>query len=198
MMKIYTRTGDEGITSVIGKRVPKDDLRIEAYGTVDELNAIVGQTISILQNEEKLLPLCEQLFQIQHMLFDCGSDLAYADPDKRSYKVSSSDVAALEQWIDVYEQQVPALTRFILPGGAQGAAMLHVCRTVCRRAERRVVTLAQSEAGEKATGVNVEVLRYLNRLSDYFFNAARWVNTTLGMEEVEYIRSAEVFRLKDK
>lgn len=186
-MKIYTRLGDQGYTSVIGKRVSKDDVRVEAYGTIDELNALVGQAISVL-NEEVFSPLRKRLLQVQHELFDCGSDLAYAKPEESLYKVREEWVTKLEQWIDEYEQQLPALKRFILPGGSQGAANLHVCRTVCRRAERRTVTL--TEQGE----VNQEVLRYLNRLSDFFFSAARFVNMIQGVEEVEYLRSAEVFR----
>lgn len=186
-MKIYTRTGDMGQTSVIGGRVKKDDARVEAYGTLDELNAYVGQTVSSM-TEDRLAELREDLLQIQHELFDCGADLAYAQPGKQPYKVTAEMVDRLEQWIDRYEEETPPLTKFILPGGAMPSSLLHVCRTVCRRAERRVVSLAA------LSEVNVEVVRYMNRLSDYFFTAARLANVILNVQDVEYVRSAHVFR----
>lgn len=186
-MKIYTRTGDKGQTAVIGGRVPKDDARIEAYGTLDELNAYVGQAISSM-TDDSLTELRDDLLQIQHELFDCGADLAYAQPGKQPYKVTAEMVDRLEQWIDRYEAETPPLTKFILPGGAMASSLLHVCRTVCRRGERRVVTLAG------LSEVNEEVVRYLNRLSDYFFTAARLANVRLNVQDVDYVRSAHVFR----
>jgi cob(I)alamin adenosyltransferase len=188
-MKIYTRTGDEGKTSVIGGRVTKDDARVEAYGTIDELNSFVGQAASVLARETTTNwdDLLEHLTLIQHELFDCGSDLSYAVPDPAKMKVTPEMTERMEGWIDRYEAQTPPITRFILSGGSEAAALLHVCRTVCRRAERRVVTLAQEQASPE------EVRKYLNRLSDFFFTAARAANARLELLDVEYERGAQVF-----
>jgi cob(I)alamin adenosyltransferase len=190
-MNIYTRTGDEGNTSVIGGgRVAKDDLRVEAYGTVDELNACVGHAAAWMAGDSGGLwsDMTERLLWIQHELFDCGSDLSYADPVPDKMKVSEQMASRLELWIDEYDQETAPIERFILPGGSQPAALLHVCRTVCRRAERRVVTLA----GERPCPA--EVRRYLNRLSDFFFTVARAANARLGVTDIEYERGAAVFR----
>jgi cob(I)alamin adenosyltransferase len=189
-MKIYTRTGDEGKTSVIGGRVTKDDTRVEAYGTIDELNSFVGQAASVLARETSAEwdDLLEHLTLIQHELFDCGSDLSYAVPDPAKMKVTAAMTERLETWIDLYEAQTPPITRFILPGGSEPASLLHVCRTVCRRAERRVVTLSAEQACPE------EVRKYLNRLSDFFFTAARAANARLDLLDVEYERGAHVFR----
>ncbi|MDB4867352.1 MAG: cob(I)yrinic acid a,c-diamide adenosyltransferase [Cohnella sp.] len=190
-MNIYTRTGDEGNTSVIGGgRVAKDDLRVEAYGTVDELNAFVGQAAAWTADDSGGLwsDMTERLLWIQHELFDCGSDLSYADPVPDKMKVSEQMASRLELWIDEYDNETAPIERFILPGGSQPAALLHVCRTVCRRAERRVVTLAAQRP------CPAEVRRYLNRLSDFFFTAARAANARLGVTDVEYERGAAVFR----
>ncbi|WP_138494102.1 cob(I)yrinic acid a,c-diamide adenosyltransferase [Paenibacillus pinistramenti] len=188
-MKMYTRTGDLGQTSVIGGRVRKDDLRVEAYGTLDELNSFAGQAAALADSGE-FAPLKEQLIRIQHELFDCGSDLAYVNPAEQGFKVHSGLVQNLEAWIDSWEEELPALERFILPGGSLLAASLHVCRTVCRRAERRVISLA----ADAETESNAEVIRYLNRLSDYFFTAARLANVKASVPETEYERSGKVFR----
>lgn len=189
-MKIYTRTGDEGKTSVIGGRVMKNDTRVEAYGTIDELNCFVGQAASVLAREATVNwdDLLEHLTLIQHELFDCGSDLCYAVPDPEKMKVAPAMTERLEAWIDRYEEHTPPITKFILPGGSEAASLLHVCRTVCRRAERRVVTLSAEQACPD------EVRKYLNRLSDFFFTAARAANARLGLLDVEYERSAQVFR----
>jgi cob(I)alamin adenosyltransferase len=186
-MKIYTRTGDSGKTSVIGGRVDKDDERVEAYGTVDELNCFVGQAIALL-DPTVFADLRADLLQIQHELFDCGHDLAILVKENRDYKVTAEMPGQLEAWIDKYDAETPDLTRFILPGGTTASAVLHVCRTVCRRAERRVVTLAKTQE------INEHVRKYLNRLSDLFFTVARNANFREGVADVEYIRSAEVFR----
>ncbi|THF76083.1 cob(I)yrinic acid a,c-diamide adenosyltransferase [Cohnella fermenti] len=193
-MKIYTRTGDKGTTSVIGARVSKDDARIEAYGTIDELNSLVGQAAAWLAEHEgkderggEGERLLEQLLQVQQELFDCGSDLSYAAPKPEQLKVDAAMTARLEEWIDRHEEGLPPLQRFILPGGSALAAQLHVCRTVCRRAERRAVTMAAAQPCPE------EVLRYLNRLSDYFFMAARKANAMLKVPDVEYERGANVF-----
>ncbi|GGN92341.1 cob(I)yrinic acid a,c-diamide adenosyltransferase [Saccharibacillus kuerlensis] len=185
-MRIYTKTGDGGETSVIGGRVRKDDARVEAYGTIDELNSFVGQAAALLQ-DDRFKDLREQLAVVGQELFDCGSDLAYTPAAQQPYKTHAAMTERLEVWIDRLEAGNPPLDRFILPGGSPPAAALHICRTVCRRAERRVVTL--TDEGE----VNPEVLRYLNRLSDYFFSAARAANLKLRAEDVEYVRGARVF-----
>ncbi|MBW5446942.1 cob(I)yrinic acid a,c-diamide adenosyltransferase [Cohnella sp. CFH 77786] len=190
-MNIYTRTGDEGQTSVIGGgRVAKDDIRVEAYGTVDELNAAVGQAAAWLAGKDAGVwgDMAERLTIIQHELFDCGSDLSYASPDPSKMKVTDEMTTRLEQWIDEYERETPPIQRFILPGGSRIAALLHVCRTVCRRAERRVVTLSAERPCPP------EVRRYLNRLSDFLFTAARAANARLGVPDVEYERGASVFK----
>lgn len=186
-MKIYTKTGDEGETSIIGGRVSKDDIRVEAYGTVDELNSFVGQAAALCA-DRLFADLKGQLAQIQQELFDCGSDLAFARKGRREYKVQAAMVEHLESWMDAFETENPPLEKFILPGGSPLAAALHVCRTVCRRAERRAVALA----GEHE--INPDVRRYLNRLSDYFFIAARLANTRAGVPETEYERGRKVFR----
>ncbi|MBB6669704.1 cob(I)yrinic acid a,c-diamide adenosyltransferase [Cohnella nanjingensis] len=204
-MKLYTRTGDEGRTSVIGGRVSKDDARVEAYGTIDELNAFVGQTAAAIARAQTSSgegaregqpgwwdDLLQDLTVVQHELFDCGSDLSYAAPAPEQLKVSPEMTARVEGWIDRLEAETPPIQRFILPGGSEAAALFHVCRTVCRRAERRVVTLAA--AGQPCPA---EVRTYLNRLSDYFFAAARAANARLGVGDIEYERGANVFK-RDK
>lgn len=188
-MKIYTRTGDSGETGFIGGRVRKDDSRVEAYGTVDELNSFLGQALSGMV-DDKFDDMKGQLLYIQHELFDCGTDLAMLKEGKLSYKVTADMVERLEQWIDQFEQENTAITRFILPGGSQVASLLHICRTVCRRAERRVVTLARRDE------TNKEVIRYLNRLSDLLFTMARTANLRSGVADIEYERGSEVFKRK--
>lgn len=186
-MKWYTRKGDSGRTNIIGGRVRKDDVRVEAYGTLDELNSFVGLAEAALRRADGLGDIADELAEIQQELFDCGSDLAYAEnPD--IFKMGMEPVERLERRIDELDREAPPLARFILPGGSEPAALLHVCRTVCRRAERRVVTLAAENP------VNEAVLKYLNRLSDWFFVAARAANARLGVADTEYARSAAVFR----
>ncbi|SFJ02345.1 cob(I)alamin adenosyltransferase [Paenibacillus sp. UNC496MF] len=190
-MKLYTRTGDGGQTSVKGGRVRKDDVRVEAYGTIDELNSFVGLAAAMAAAREGLGALAAELREIQQELFDCGSDLAFRDPAGRELKLTADAAARLEGWIDAHDEAAPAITRFILPGGSDVAAQLHVCRTTCRRAERRAVTLSAE------VEVPAPVMVYLNRLSDYFFAAARAANAKLGVTDTEYVRSADVFRKRD-
>jgi cob(I)alamin adenosyltransferase len=190
-MNIYTRTGDEGQTGIIGGRVDKDDIRVEAYGTVDELNCFVGQARCLL-DDSKYDDLRNDLLQIQHELFDCGHDLALAKTGLYPFKVAAEMIDNLEIWIDIYDAETQDLQRFILPGGSMLSSTLHVCRTVCRRAERIVVTLARTQE------INPEVRKYLNRLSDLFFTIARTANSREGIADVEYERSAIVFRTKSK
>ncbi|HDX9576762.1 TPA: cob(I)yrinic acid a,c-diamide adenosyltransferase [Bacillus pseudomycoides] len=185
-MKLYTKTGDKGQTSVIGGRVDKDDLRVEAYGALDEANSFIGHAMTLLQGEV-FQDIYRELEKIQHELFDCGGDLAVVKK-KIPYKVTEDIITFLENRIDVYVREAPPLERFILPGGSEGAAILHIARTVTRRAERCIVSL------KKQDEMNEHVLQYVNRLSDYLFAAARVVNARSHVNDVEYKRSAIVFR----
>ena len=161
LTKIYTRTGDAGSTGLgDGSRVSKDSLRVEAYGTVDETNSVVGTVLAIPNLPAEV---CTSLTEIQHDLFDLGGELCL--PGHRA--IEASFVQRLELELDAFNAGLPALKDFILPGGGPAAAACHVARTVCRRAERRVWTLAQQE------DINPEALRYLNRLSDLLFVVAR-------------------------
>jgi cob(I)alamin adenosyltransferase len=183
-MKIYTRTGDEGETGLFGgPRVRKDAARVEAYGAVDELNAVLGVARAQLDDAA----LAERLQAIQSALFDLGAELATPDVEDRAERgqvvarVEGGAVAELEAWIDELESELEPLEYFILPGGDAAAAALHHARTVCRRAERRAVTLAGLE------GVSAAALRYLNRLSDLLFVLARVVNHRTGVEEPRWV-----------
>ncbi|UOQ95401.1 cob(I)yrinic acid a,c-diamide adenosyltransferase [Halobacillus shinanisalinarum] len=189
-MRLYTKTGDKGQTSVIGGRVDKDDVRVEAYGTVDEANSFVGKARSEL-TDSRFSDVQEELEKIQHELFDCGSDLANKKSN-RPFKLQEESVEWLEQRMDDYIKQAPELERFILPGGSPAASTLHIARTITRRAERLVVSLQKHET------IHPVCLTYLNRLSDYFFALARYVNMILETKDVEYIRSAKVFRSPNK
>ncbi len=170
-MKIYTRTGDEGSTGLFGgPRVLKNHDRIEAYGTVDELNAVIGLVRS--DDPEALQsPLNDYLLSLQHMLFELGADLATPlDARVQISRIVPSETELIESWIDRLEQDLSPLTQFILPGGSPIAARLHLARTVCRRAERLVVGLQQSD------DINADCVKFLNRVSDFLFVGARWVN----------------------
>lgn len=168
-MKIYTKTGDSGDTGLIsGVRVAKNHRRIEAYGTVDELCALVGLT----RCDIGIRAVNTLLEELQHQLFVLGAELA-TPSDRRSaeMEITTADVEQIELRIDEFDGQLPPLNQFILPGGSRGAAGLHVCRTVCRRAERRVVALSRDDEY-----VSAQAVVYLNRLSDLFFVLARFVN----------------------
>lgn len=180
-MKIYTRTGDNGSTGLFGgPRVSKDDIRIEAYGTVDELNAAIGSARSSEPSET----IDGELKQIQSELFSIGAELATPDPEAHGLCVIGSDhIERLEKWIDEHELEVPPLTHFVLPAGAKLSTDLHLARAICRRAERRVVTMASS--GIK---VSDSLIIYLNRLSDLLFVLTRVANYQAGVGEVEWIR----------
>jgi len=186
-MKIYTRTGDKGQTSIIGGRVDKDNIRVEAYGTVDEVNCFVGQAMTQL-DPSLFQDVLADLEKIQHELFDCGGDLANVSK-KREMKLTKEAVDYLEKQIDDFIVEAPKLERFILPGGAPASASIHIARTVTRRAERLVVSLMKADPD-----VSEVSLKFLNRLSDYFFALARVVNFRLNEKDVEYIRSAKVFK----
>lgn len=175
-MKIYTRTGDAGETSLFGgTRVSKNDPRIDAYGTVDELNAFVGAA----RATSPASSIDDQLAIVQSDLFDVGAQLA-APGSSRFQGVDAARIAALENAIDEMERELPPLTSFILPGGSMAAAQLHIARTVCRRAERLVVALGDASAAT--------TIRYLNRLSDYLFVAARFANHRQGVADVIWRR----------
>ena len=192
--RVYTRTGDKGETGLVGgKRVPKDAPRIEAYGTIDELNSVVGLTRAY--NEEKCkegdLPVRgrtqtgarrfvdELLRGIQNELFDLGSELAtpadFVHPGM--YRMGDKEVRRIEATIDQCQKELEPLKSFVLPGGGRIAASLHQCRTVCRRAERKIVRLSRREP------VGEWPLKYLNRLSDLFFVLSRWIAKRMGEKE---------------
>jgi cob(I)alamin adenosyltransferase len=182
--KVYTRTGDNGETALVGgKRVPKDSARIEAYGTIDELNSIVGLARAF--NDEKLSEgeahrfLDLVLRQIQDELFDLGSELA-TPPDffqEGMYRVGEREVKKIEQLIDECQKSLEPLKSFILPGGGKLGAYLHQCRTVCRRAEREILRLSRAEE------LSEWPVKYVNRLSDLFFVLSRWISKQTGEEE---------------
>lgn len=175
-MKIYTRTGDKGETSLFsGQRVPKNDPTIDALGTVDECNCFIGSAVSFLPSDLKFNEVRSQLITIQHALFDLGAALATprtraVDSKIEKTRFDHDGIESLEKWIDQFEEHLPKLTTFILPGGHSSGAILHVARSICRRAERLVLPLY------KTTDVSDNVLIYLNRLSDYLFVASRYVN----------------------
>jgi cob(I)alamin adenosyltransferase len=190
--RVYTRTGDKGETGLVGgKRVPKDSPRIEAYGTIDELNSIVG--LARVFNEEKLAEheahrfLDVVLRKIQDELFDLGSELAtpadFYQPGM--YRVSERQVEKIEQLIDECQKSLEPLKSFVLPGGGKVGAYLHQCRTVCRRAEREILRLSRAEA------IGEWPLKYVNRLSDLFFVLSRWISKQTGQEEYLWQRGLE-------
>jgi cob(I)alamin adenosyltransferase len=171
LSKIYTRTGDQGTTGLgDGSRVPKDSLRVEAFGTVDELNSVIG--LLLAEALEPQVRTC--LTDIQHDLFDLGGELCI--PGRTA--MSDGQVERLEKLLDGFNAELPPLKEFILPGGARPAALCHVARTVCRRAERRLVSLANAQA------VSPVALKYLNRLSDLLFVLARVLNRHHGQGDV--------------
>jgi cob(I)alamin adenosyltransferase len=177
-MKIYTKTGDKGTTSLIyGQRVAKNDLRVEAYGTCDETNSIIGLALSYLNKEnfqgKEIIE--NEYHKIQTNLFHVGAELATPKGKEVKWSLASSDVEEMEKQIDDWNASLPELTNFILPGGHPAGAAFHVARTTARRAERCAVTLGED--------VNPLVLAYLNRLSDLLFVTARYVNQQLGANE---------------
>lgn len=183
-MKIYTRSGDDGDTALFGGgRVPKAHARVEAYGTVDELNAVIGLAIAQTDDES----VRSRLQTVQHDLFSLGADLA-TPPARDGRKRPSTPelpigrVTEMEGWIDEADEELAPLRAFVLPGGTVGAAALHLARTVCRRAEREVVRLAAGEPVSEA------VVPYLNRLSDLLFTFARLENHRSGVPDVEWIK----------
>ncbi|HAP4913677.1 cob(I)yrinic acid a,c-diamide adenosyltransferase [Enterococcus faecalis] len=185
-MKIYTKTGDKGMTKLVGSStVAKDSDRVESYGTIDELNSWVGYIISQLPQENQEIK--EELEALQHLLFDAGTDLSTPIEAQRPFKLQKESVHWLEKRIDFYTAQSPDIDRFILPGGTPAASMVHVARTIARRAERIIVRLNWTAK------INEEVLIFTNRLSDYFYALARYLNVQAQRPDVFYERSEMVF-----
>lgn len=179
MSKIYTKTGDKGMTSLVGgTRISKDHLKIETYGTVDELNSWIG----VLRDSPENASRKDILKEIQDRLFTLGADLA-AEPEQTKRKIPDlfeSDIELLEREMDKMNEEIPPLKAFVLPGGHQSVSFAHVARTVCRRAERHVIRLSKEEE------VNPVIIRYLNRLSDYLFVVSRKITQELQSEEVAW------------
>lgn len=175
-IKIYTKTGDKGETSLFtGQRVPKNDPFIEALGSVDECNSSLGAALALLPKSGPNAPVRDQIEIVQHALFDVGAALATPRTRAGTAKLEKTRfdedaIKQLENWIDSMEEQLPPLHQFILPGGHPAGALIHVARSICRRAERRVLPLRNNQ------DVSDNVLIYLNRLSDYLFSLSRYVN----------------------
>jgi len=193
--RVYTRTGDRGETALVGgKRVPKDTPRIEAYGTIDELNAVIG--LARVFNAERLAEgeghrwLDELLRRLQNQLFDLGSELATPEDAlyEGMYRIGEDDVKELERVIDRCQKELTPLKSFILPGGGRIGAFLHQARTVCRRAEREILRLSRAEP------MSERPLKYVNRLSDLLFVLSRWVAKRLGEREYLWERGLESHR----
>jgi cob(I)alamin adenosyltransferase len=178
-MKIYTKKGDRGQTSLFGgTKIMKNDDRIEAYGTVDELNSVIGMVLShpLTTDGEEILQ------EIQHQLFILGADLATPQTKKAKIeRIGAQEIDRIEKWIDRLDEKLDPLMNFILPGGSPAGALLHLARTVCRRAERRTVTLKENEP------ISDECIIYLNRLSDLLFVMARYENREAGVQETPWI-----------
>ena len=189
--RIYTRTGDNGSTGLVGgQRIAKDAMRIETYGTVDELSSAIGvvrsSLLALSESSPRAARLDAWLAWTQDALFNLGSDLATLSTDRREGMplIGASDAAALERAIDEAERDLTPLDTFILPGGSLPGAHLHVARTVCRRAERRLVSLRDQD-----DTVSIEALYYLNRLSDALFVWSRWINDDLAQAEFQWAPS---------
>jgi len=179
-MKIYTKSGDKGQTSLYGgRRVSKDDIRIEAYGSIDELNSHLGYLISLLSSD---IGQVELLTEIQNRLFTIGSNLA-SDPHKELLvpDLNEEDILKLENAMDNMDTELEPLRAFVLPGGSSANSVAHICRTVTRRAERRMITLSGIEE------VNPILIKYVNRLSDYFFVVSRYIAHKMGHTETPWI-----------
>lgn len=190
-MKIYTKTGDKGTTGLFGgTRVPKNHIRIEAYGTLDELNSFIG----LIRDQDIFAAAKSELLKVQHDLFTAGAVLA-TDPEKAKLKngkdrlqiphITEEDITFLETAIDRMEQELEPMTHFILPGGHTTVSYCHIARSVCRRAERNCVTLSENAPVEEV------IIQYLNRLSDYLFVLARMLTKTLQVNEIKWIPEKE-------
>lgn len=181
-MKIYTKTGDKGKTSLFGgQRVDKDDLRVECYGTVDELNSFLGFVVTEIADTEAK----EAIQKIQNHLFTLGGELATpidkASKQKSGSNINIDQIQFLEERIDYFDKKLPTLKQFILPGGSKGAALLHITRSVSRRSERLVVKLSKNDV------INENIIIYLNRLSDFLFVLARFENDVNQISDIPWI-----------
>lgn len=178
MIRIYTKTGDKGETSLFdGKRVPKNDIRVESYGSIDELNAYIGFLTTLNLPKE----LTDDLYKINFWLFQICTDLATpinSKLDSKIKRLSKESIEFVEKRIDYISEKLPELKNFILPGGTPEASQFHIVRTICRRAERRCVELSQQEE------INSNIIAFLNRLSDYLFVASRYVNFSKGVPDI--------------
>lgn len=191
-MRIYTGTGDKGMTRLVGgAAVAKDSDRVESYGTIDELNSWIGYAATFMgksyEDEYK------EIVTIQNFLFDIGTELATPETNLRGPVISEEAISWIESRIDYYTDAAPDINRFILPGGCRLAALFHVARTIARRAERRIIRL------NTTVMVSPVVITFVNRLSDYFYAIARYFNFREDVNDVFYERSAEVFhKIKEK
>jgi len=169
-MKIYTKTGDNGQTSLYdGKRVKKDDIRVESYGTIDELNSMLGLARNFIEDNE----IVEIIYDIQRELFNVAGELATENSEKFKEKVTEEQINYLEEIIDTYLEKIPQMDKFIIPGTNKASASLHVARTICRRAERRILTLKNEEQ------VRDILIKYVNRLSDTIYALSRYLESDL-------------------
>lgn len=180
-MKIYTKTGDDGTTSLFGgKRVQKFDERVDTYGEIDELNSVIGIALAFISSNE----VENDLLYVQSKLFEIGALIATPDDDRSKLKgindIQEDDVALIEKRIDYYEKLLPKLKSFILPGGTKSSSFLHFARTVCRRCERKIVKFAFEK------GKYQNLIKYFNRLSDFLFVLARYENYFSGKKEIEW------------
>lgn len=179
-MRIYTRSGDKGTTSLVyGKRVPKNDIQVEAYGTCDEANSMIGFALSMLDDTDwdEKDEFLQKMYRIQTILFHVGAELSTPSDREVAWKLKEDHVKELEQYIDKWSEELPPLKQFILPSGHRASSALHVARTIVRRAERMAVSMQDDLQ-------NSLVISYLNRLSDFLFVAARYVNLKLKGKEI--------------
>lgn len=196
-MQLYTRIGDNGQTKIVGNyTIAKDSSRVNAYGATDELNSLIGVTVTY---DEVWPELKDELQQIQQFIFDCGNDLAISQTKKYEYRMGQEPIDWLESVVDEYAKEPKPIESFILPGGSKLGAQFHHLRTVTRRVERdivhffNVVASEEYETGREESEPNAYVLKFINRLSDYFFALARVANHRAGIEDIVYERSGKVF-----
>ena len=182
-MKIYTKNGDKGQTSLVdGQSIAKSNIRLETYGTLDELNSHLGLLVSMLNTQPQLATEIPHLMELQVWLFQLGSQLACSDSElaKKLPTITEEQIESMEHKIDLWDKELPPLKNFILPGGHLACSQAHICRTVARRAERSCVTLNEKQP------LSVLAIPFLNRMSDYFYALARLINHRLDIKSVEW------------
>ena len=195
-MRIYTKQGDTGLTRLAdGERIPKHDHRVELYGTADELNSFIGHALSLLEEKPETSRLRQGLAVQQNLLFELGSELAGFDTGAGPSVIHEEDVTDLEERMDAHMEILEPMRAFILPGGAPASAVLQIARTICRRLERRMT--ADLSADQSASTVRPLALKYINRLSDYLFQAARMANHAAGIKDVEWHSRAKAAEKKE-